>query len=164
MGEVYFYHLTRQSINEALVPLLNKCLDNNWRVVVRGTDLKLLEVLDEKLWEGPGNEFLPHGLWGGAHDLDQPVLLVPEGQVAPLHDCLICISNASVTSAEVSLAKRVCIIFRMIVQVMSRMPAISGKSFWMKAYPQSIGISHRGVGSLKQKPCQNDTFFVIDIA
>ena len=112
MGEVYFYHLTRQSINEALVPLLNKCLDNNWRVVVRGTDLKLLEALDEKLWEGPGKEFLPHGLWGGAHDLDQPVLLVPAGQKAPPHDCLICISNASVTSEEASLAKRVCIIFQ----------------------------------------------------
>jgi len=65
LGEVYFYHLTRQSINEALVPLLKKCLDNNWRVVVRGTDLKLLEALDETLWEGPGNEFLPHGLLGG---------------------------------------------------------------------------------------------------
>ena len=62
MGEVYFYHLTRQSINEALAPLLKKCLDNNWRVVVRGTDLKLLEALDEPLWEGPSNEFLPHGL------------------------------------------------------------------------------------------------------
>ena len=112
MGEVYFYHLTRQSINEALVPLLKKCLDNNWRVVVRATDLKFLEALDETLWEGPSNEFLPHGLLGGAHDSDQPVLLVPEGQVAPPHDCLICISNASVTSDEVSLSKRVCIIFQ----------------------------------------------------
>ena len=52
MNEAYFYHLTRQSINEALVPLLNKCLDNSWRVLVRGKDLDLLKVLDEKLWEG----------------------------------------------------------------------------------------------------------------
>lgn len=111
VGDVYFYHLTRQTINEALVPLLNKCLDNNWRVLVRGTDLSLLEALDEKLWEGSDNIFLPHGLWGGPHDLDQPILLVPEGQTTP-HDCLICISDASVTIKEVSAAKRVCIIFQ----------------------------------------------------
>ena len=89
MGEVYFYHLTRQSINEALVPLLKKCLDNNWRVVVRGTDLQSHQAPDETPWECPLNEFLPHCSLGSPHDSDQPVLLVPEGQVAPPHDCLI---------------------------------------------------------------------------
>ena len=111
MGEAYFYHLTRQSINEALVPLLNKCLDNSWRVLVRGKDLDLLKVLDEKLWEGGDNVFLPHGLLGGPHDMDQPILLAPEGQTTP-HDCLICISGANLTCEEVSLAKRVCIVFQ----------------------------------------------------
>ena len=111
MGEAYFYHLTRQSINEALVPLLNKCLDNSWRVLVRGNDLGLLKVLDEKLWEGGDNVFLPHGLLGGPHDMDQPILLAPEGQTPP-HDCLICISGANLTCEEVSLAKRVCIVFQ----------------------------------------------------
>ena len=111
MGEAYFYHLTRQSINEALVPLLNKCLDNSWRVLVRGKNLDLLKVLDEKLWEGGDNVFLPHGLLGGPHDMDQPILLASEGQT-PAHDCLICISGANLTCEEVSLAKRVCIVFQ----------------------------------------------------
>ena len=43
--------------------------------------------------------------------MDQPILLAPEGQTPP-HDCLICISDANVTCEEVSLAKRVCIVFQ----------------------------------------------------
>lgn len=111
MGEAYFYHLTRQPTDDALVPLLTRCLQNDWRVVVRGVDAKQLEWLDEKLWLGDKAEFLPHGIAGGDHDADQPVLL-STGTSGPPHDCLICIEGAPVTKDEVEAATRVCILFQ----------------------------------------------------
>ena len=111
MGDVYFYHLTRQTISQALSPLLEKCLSNNWRVVIRGQDLDQLNELDDKLWQGPSDAFLPHGLAGSLEDADQPILLALDGQTYP-HDCLICISGAPILVDEVVQIKRVCIVFQ----------------------------------------------------
>ena len=111
MGDIYFYHLTRQTVSQALLPLLGKCLSKSWRVVIRGQDLDQLHELDDKLWQGASDAFLPHGLAGSLGDVDQPILLTLEGQIYP-HDCLICISGTPILEEEVSEAKRVCIVFQ----------------------------------------------------
>ncbi len=110
VSEVYFYHLTRQRVDQALRPLLSKCLANGWRVVIRGREAAEMQQLDDALWQGPAEEFLPHGLAGAAQEADQPVLLALEGHEAP-HDCLICIGGSAVTADEVLFSKRVCILF-----------------------------------------------------
>ena len=111
VSEVYFYHLTRQRVDQALRPLLSKCLANGWRVVIRGREAAEMQQLDDALWQGPAEEFLPHGLAGAAQEADQPVLLAREGHEAP-HDCLICIGGSAVTADEVLSSKRVCILFQ----------------------------------------------------
>ena len=111
MGDVYFYHLTRQTVSQALLPLLGKCLSNSWRVVIRGRDLDQLHELDDKLWQGASDAFLPHGLAGSLGAADQPILLTLEGQQHP-HDCLICISGTPILEEEIAEAKRVCIVFQ----------------------------------------------------
>ena len=111
VSEVYFYHLTRQRVDQALRPLLRKCLANGWRVVIRGREAAEMQQLDDALWQGPAEEFLPHGLAGAAQAADQPVLLALEGHAAP-HDCLICIGGSAVTVDEVLSSKRVCILFQ----------------------------------------------------
>jgi len=111
VGDVYFYHLTRQTVSQALSPLLEKCLSNSWKVVIRGQDLDQLNELDDKLWQGPSDAFLPHGLAGLLGDADQPILLALKEQTYP-HDCLICISGAPILEEEVTDAKRVCILFQ----------------------------------------------------
>ena len=111
MGDVYFYHLTRQTISQALSPLLEKCLSNNWSVVIRGQDLDQLNELDDKLWQGPSDAFLPHGVAGSLEDAYQPILLALDGQTYP-HDCLICISGAPILVEEIAEARRVCIVFQ----------------------------------------------------
>ena len=97
VSEVYFYHLTRQRVDQALRPLLSKCLANGWRVVIRGREAAEIQQLDDALWQGPAEEFLPHGLAGTAQEADQPVVLALEGHEAP-HDCLICIGGSAVTA------------------------------------------------------------------
>ena len=111
MSEVYFYHLTRQRVDQALRPLLGKCLAHGWRVLIRGREEAEIRQLDDALWQGPAEEFLPHGLAGAAQEADQPVLLALEGHKAQ-HDCLICVGGSAVTADEVLASKRVCILFQ----------------------------------------------------
>ncbi|WP_108839363.1 DNA polymerase III subunit chi [Tateyamaria sp. Alg231-49] len=110
MGVAYFYHLTRRPLEETLAMLLGKALGAGWRVAVRGTDGARLAWLDERLWLGAEDGFLPHGLEGGAHDADQPVLLTT-GAAANGAVCVMCIDGAEVTADEVAALDRVCVLF-----------------------------------------------------
>jgi len=111
MGVAMFYHLTRRSAAETLSTLLPKSLERGWRVAVRGTDAARLEDLDRTLWLGAEEGFLPHGLAGGAHDADQPILLTT-GEAAPNGaTCLMIVDQAEVSAGEVHAFERVCILF-----------------------------------------------------
>lgn len=111
MGAVYFYHLTRQPLEQTLLLLLDKARQAGWRIAVRGTDPARLDWLDEKLWLGPDDGFLPHGRAGGPHDAMQPILLTTETTAANDPSCLMAIDGAAVESDEVEASERVCILF-----------------------------------------------------
>ncbi len=108
MGDALFYHLTERPLEATLPVLLKKSLEAGWRVTVRGTDQQRIEWLDRQLWMGEG--FLPHGVSGGAHDADQPVLLTI-GSSENSSDCLMCIDGAAIEAEEVAACERVCILF-----------------------------------------------------
>lgn len=111
MGAVYFYHLTRQPLEATLPALLGKALQAGWRVAVRGRDAARLAWLDEQLWRGPDDGFLPHGLAGGPQDADQPVLLTTGTACPNGARCVMAVDGAEVTPAEVQALERVCILF-----------------------------------------------------
>lgn len=111
MGEAYFYHLTERPLEAMLPNLLEKSLERGWRVVVRGTDPGRMEWLDQKLWLGPEEGFLPHGLSGGPHDADQPVLLTTDMEAANAPGCLMSVDGAEVSAKEVAALDRVCVLF-----------------------------------------------------
>lgn len=111
MGAAYFYHLTRKPLEVTLSLLLEKALGAGWRVVVRGTDQARLNWLDEKLWLGPEEGFLPHGISGGSYDAEQPVLLTTEVQAPNAAQCVMSIDGADLGADEVSALERVCILF-----------------------------------------------------
>ncbi len=76
MGAVKFYHVTRGTLEETAMALINRALGHErWRVMLRSPDRPRLERLDERLWLDPEDGFLPHGLEGGPQDADQPFLL-----------------------------------------------------------------------------------------
>ncbi len=110
MGAAYFYHLTDSPVDATLPMLVGKSRGAGWRVLVRGPEGPLLPRLDDQLWKGDPTAFLPHGLAGGPHDADQPVLL---GTAVPADgfDCLISVGGADLTASEVGLAQRACILF-----------------------------------------------------
>lgn len=108
MGDVYFYHLTERPLEATLPVLVEKALGAGWRVAIRGRSTAELEALDTRLWQGEG--FLPHGLAGGEHDAEQPVLLTT-GPAANDPACVMAIGGADVTPDEVKDLTRVCILF-----------------------------------------------------
>ncbi|MBW4708093.1 DNA polymerase III subunit chi [Roseobacter sp. YSTF-M11] len=111
MGTALFYHLTRRPMEETLTMLLGKATAAGMRVVVRGADPGRLAWLDEKLWQGAEDGFLPHGLAGGAHDTLQPVLLTTEGEAVNGARCLMTVDGAPVTAEDVAAMDRVCVLF-----------------------------------------------------
>lgn len=111
MGAAMFYHLTRSPLEATLPVLLEKSRAAGWRVVVRGRDAAQLEWLDEKLWLGPEDGFLPHGLAGGPYDSDQPVLLTTSETIPNAAKCLVTVGGAEVTPDEVVAMERTCILF-----------------------------------------------------
>ncbi|WP_317054925.1 DNA polymerase III subunit chi [Roseovarius rhodophyticola] len=112
MGAVYFYHLTRHPLEVTLPQLLGKARGAGWRVLVRGVEDARLDWLDEKLWLGPDESFLPHGRAGGPHDARQPILLSREtGQSANSAQCLMAVDGAEVSAEEVDALERTCVLF-----------------------------------------------------
>ncbi|WP_209426633.1 DNA polymerase III subunit chi [Pararhodobacter sp. SW119] len=113
MAVARFYHLTRDPPEALLPALIGKALEQGLRVAVRGRDLARLEALDLALWRAEG--FLPHGLCGGPHDADQPVLLCHEETPAPelpnSPRCLITLEATSVGKDEAEALERLCIVF-----------------------------------------------------
>jgi DNA polymerase-3 subunit chi len=74
MMEIAFYHCTRQPANEVAIRLAEKALAGGQRLLVIGARERL-EALDRLMWTYTDHSFLPHGLAGGPHDPDQPILL-----------------------------------------------------------------------------------------
>ncbi|MFC2966542.1 DNA polymerase III subunit chi [Acidimangrovimonas pyrenivorans] len=111
MGAAMFYHLTRSTVEQTLPMLIDRSLQAGWRVAIRGTSEQRLRWLDDKLWLGPEEGFLPHGLAGGPHDADQPVLLTSAPDCPNNAACLMAIDAAEVTAEETAALERVCILF-----------------------------------------------------
>ncbi|MFN3663143.1 DNA polymerase III subunit chi [Yoonia sp.] len=109
MGAVFFYELQGSPLETTLPMLLDKARGQGWRVLVRSSDANLLARLDDLLWQGPVDAFLPHGLAGGPHDADQPILLgdLPADGFA----CVMAVGGATVTPDEARALQRACILF-----------------------------------------------------
>lgn len=110
MGVVMFYHLTRSAPEETLAMLLPRALAQGWRVMVRGTSSEALERLDARLWLDEANPFLPHGMAGGKHDADQPILL-GTGAIANDAKGLFLIDGAETSPDEARPLERVWLLF-----------------------------------------------------
>jgi len=111
MGAAYFYHLTRSPVEETLPMLLDKARGAGWRIVVKGADIERLKFMDEKLWLGPEDGFVPHGLAGGPHDADQPILLTQTDEWPNDPQCVMTLDGAEVLPDVVQRLDRVCILF-----------------------------------------------------
>jgi DNA polymerase III subunit chi len=111
MGRALFYHLTRSPLEATVATLCTRALGAGWRVAIRGREGEMLARLDLSLWTDSRESFLPHGLAGGPHDADQPVLLTT-GLAAPNGaQAVMAVDRAPVTPQEVAGLERLWLLF-----------------------------------------------------
>ena len=144
MSEVYFYHMTHVPLEATLPFLLGKSLEAGWRVVVRGREARRIAWLDEKLWLGPEEGFLPHGRAGGPHDADQPILLTTDDALPNGAAALVSIDGADVTAEEVAGLTRAMILFdgndpAAVDHARSQWKALTGAGVKAKYWSQETG-------------------------
>lgn len=111
MSEVFFYHLTQNPLEDTLRVLLEKSRGVGWRVVVRGRSEEMLSRLDQQLWLHPEDGFLPHGMAGGAHDAEQPILLTTGAENANAAEALISVEGAELSADDIAATTRAMILF-----------------------------------------------------
>ena len=92
--EVWFYHLERTGLEQALPELLERTLGRGWKAVVRTPEPARLEHLDGWLWSYRDESFLPHGLAGETHATRQPVLLTTDAENPNGADALFLLDGA----------------------------------------------------------------------
>jgi DNA polymerase-3 subunit chi len=92
--EVWFYHLERTGLDQALPELLEKTLQRGWRAVVRTPVAARIEHLDAWLWTYREDSFLPHGPEGEPQAAHQPVLLTTGFENPNRADALFLVDGA----------------------------------------------------------------------
>ncbi len=73
--EVWFYHLERTGVEQALPELLEKTLGKGWKALVRAREPDRVAQLDGWLWTYREDSFLPHAPDDEPGAARQPVLL-----------------------------------------------------------------------------------------
>jgi DNA polymerase-3 subunit chi len=92
--EVWFYHLERTGLDQALPELLEKTLQRGWKAVVRTPQPARIEHLDGWLWTYREDSFLPHAPADEPNAARQPVLLTTGQDNANAADALFLVDGA----------------------------------------------------------------------
>ena len=104
MSEVLFYHLERQTLEQALPLLLEASLKRGWKAVVQAGSAERVQALDAHLWTYKDEAFLPHAAKGDArftdHQAEQPIWLTDEDETPNAAEVLFLIDGAERPSIE----------------------------------------------------------------
>ena len=73
--EVWFYHLERTGLDQALPELLEKTLQRGWKAIVRSSVAERVQHLDGWLWSYRDESFLPHAPADEPGASRQPILI-----------------------------------------------------------------------------------------
>ena len=98
--EVWFYHLERTGLDQALPELLEKTLARGWRALVRCAGRDRLEHLDGWLWSYRDESFLPHGIVEAPEAGRQPVLLTTDADNLNAAQAVFLIDGADAPGLE----------------------------------------------------------------
>ena len=111
MSEVYFYHVTKQTVANALPQLLAKSIDVGWTVFIRGKDEESLKLFDDTIWTAQPESFIPHAVIGSQNENKCDILLGTEENDSSNSDFLISVNGALISREEISSYKRCALLF-----------------------------------------------------
>jgi len=100
MGEIWFYHLERSTLDQVLPELLDRTLQRGWRARVRVADADQRAEIDERLWSWRDDSFLAHGLADQPHAARQPILLTAGQENPNASQALFIVDGSDMTVTE----------------------------------------------------------------
>lgn len=100
MSEIWFYHLERTTLDQALPGLLEKTLDRGWRALVRGGDPVRLDEIDTRLWTWRDDSFLAHARADQPYPERQPILLSTDAENLNGAQALFIVDGAELGETE----------------------------------------------------------------
>lgn len=80
MPEIRFYHLQKQTLEEALPAILVKALASEYRAVVKLPDAQNVARMNAHLWTYRPDSFLPHGYTKEGFENDQPIWITDKDE------------------------------------------------------------------------------------
>jgi DNA polymerase-3 subunit chi len=92
--EVWFYHLERTGLEQALPELLEKTLQKGWKAIVRSSAPDRIDHLDGWLWSYRDESFLPHAPADEPGAARQPILLTTTSDNPNGADALFLVDGA----------------------------------------------------------------------
>lgn len=75
MTDIRFYHLQKQTLDQALPMILEKAYQADNRIIVKMSDEKEVERMNDILWTYRPDKFLPHGSKKNGNAPNQPIWL-----------------------------------------------------------------------------------------
>jgi DNA polymerase-3 subunit chi len=75
MTDIRFYHLQKQTLDQALPLILEKAFEANHRVLVKMANAAEVDRMNTHLWTYRPDKFLPHGSQKNGHAKRQPIWL-----------------------------------------------------------------------------------------
>ena len=93
MTEVRFYHLQKQTLDQALPLILEKVYQTKKNAVVHMADEKEVTRMNDVLWKYKPHSFLPHGCKKTGHAKNQPIWLTNKSENPNQSSTLILTQN-----------------------------------------------------------------------
>ena len=135
-GELWFYHLERTTLADALPELLEKTLQKGWRALVRAPSEARLDHIDTLLWTARDDSFLAHGRWDDGDPERQPILLsIPEDN-ANKADILFALDGVEPEAPEAF--QRCCVVF----DAADENAVLNARALWKKAKAAGHSIAY----------------------
>lgn len=73
--DIWFYHLTRSPLEQALPKVLEKAYSAQLHTLILSTSEERMELLNREMWTYNEHSFLPHGTMAEAFVTEQPILI-----------------------------------------------------------------------------------------
>lgn len=96
MAEIRFYHLQKQSIEEALPKLAELVAKSGNKGVIKVADKHMAKILDKALWTYDAASFIPHDVEGSAYIDDQVIYITTKDENPTSAEMIILVNGEKV--------------------------------------------------------------------
>ncbi len=111
MGRIDFYHLTKNTLDEALPKLAFKAYETGKKIKIKVGTEQRVDFINSLLWTFDEESFLPHGTKKEGNAELQPIYLSPDDENPNKATLLFAVDGANITPENTHNFERIFYIF-----------------------------------------------------